>query len=76
MVILLDLGKFISKVKRKKKWNVKSNLKGVESQLKCFKGTDVSSLLMLGLLPLINRASETLLLNLLCLYPKLRIVKS
>ena len=82
MQILLDLGKLISKVKPKKKTkNQKKNkanltLKGIKSQLKSFKGTDVSCLLRLGLLLLINRASEIFLLNLLCLYPELRKVKS
>ena len=51
------------------------NLKGIKSQLKSLKGTDVSCLLRLGLLLLINRASEIFLLN-LCLYPELTIVKS
>ena len=81
MQILLDLGKLTSKVKpkkkQKKKQKTKANLtlKGIKSQLKGFKGTDVSCLLRLGLLLLINRASEIFHLNLLCLYPELRKVK-
>ena len=70
--MLFDLGKLISKVKAQKS----SISKMLESQLKIFKETDVSCLLRLGLLPLINRASKIFLLSLLCLYPKLRIEKS
>ena len=85
MQILLDLGKLISKVKpkkkkqtnkQKKKTKANLTLKGIKSQLKRFKGTDVSCLLRLGLLLFINRASEIFLLNLLYLYPELRKVKS
>ena len=46
------------------------------SQLKVSKETDVSCLLSLGLLLLINRASEIFRLNLLCFYPELRTVKA
>ena len=65
--MLLDLGKLISAIKKGG---------GLKSQLKSFKGTDVSCLLRLCILLLINRASEIFLLNLLCFYPKLTIVKS
>ena len=76
-LILLDLGKLIPKVKKKKKRKKKkTTTKLLRSQLKSFKGTDVSCLLKLGLLVLINRAYDIFLLNLLCLYPKLRIAKS
>ena len=50
--------------------------KVLKSQIKSFTETNVFCLLRLGLLLLINKASEIFFLYLLCLYPKLKIVKS
>ena len=56
--------------------NSVTNIKVLKSQWKSFKGIDVFCLLKLGILLLIDRASEIFLLYMLCLKPKLRLVKS
>ena len=65
-IIISDLGKSMSEV----------NIKVLKSQLRSFKRTDMSCLLKLGILFLINIAFEFFFLYFLCLYPELRIVKS
>ena len=58
------------KTKNKKYKKTQSTSKMFKYQLKSFKGTNVSCLLRLGLLLLINRACKIFLLYLLYLYPE------